>query len=1101
MTKTLNRIPQSVKQLSYSDLGIKYFNYESWKGLNEDKNYVGVDQSTFADCNNVMVDGAGVLRSRPALKILIDDELVNVVDVWTFDVITAYKVYRSGKYKLVFLKNGRLCKPIDVPNKFQLVFADEKIFMFAKNRIAYLDISSWKVRRTPDKVVHVTVDWYDSEDTDTAKAKKAIDTIYVPNTSALVEGVVTDAESPNEFTSAQSTVFAYDSIQDIDDLLFTGKEVTIKIDETTYTFTYDSLTKYVLVNKLFETSSDVIRQNNIKCKYTDEGNKLVAIYVNNSRFYCSFDLRTFSYIGEHAYFGDYVISDDCTFVAIAYSNNSKVEILAKSLLATEEGGAERFPVWTKIINTDIDYHSSAEIHMRFHDADRGVVSYYGERYTDASGNTKFGTMKFIYKVSSDTEKVYYIGNPISLLPDVEAITGEDDPLVGPNIISRLLSSGLSSLETFTSTWSDSQNEWVYTFTLKNGFVSSNSGVLEVTNLNVGYILKYKDSLIESGTITVDRATGSTLNISVSETIAIDVGNYAGRWITTPQVTWKLTIDKDAQTFHVDFKSTEGRYGVPINVSTSFNGQYEVLTIVDFISTYVVLRQDYSTHDKYMCEITSSAMNQYQQTSQDLPANLSSSQIQSDVNIFILSDKQILNFDYDIVMHQLNKVSEINDVESGTPFVVYQGDVTNVLTSTTLYRNGTPIKLLSDESIYPLIVTSDSFAYLVKTDDVTMIYGNTGFTSGIFISVLLEGTLTIPEIDEYTELNNYYFASGNKLYVNDTGAQLEPDEFKWYFPKRNTQLFDYQITGLHPISTEAVAIFFEHGIWYTTWTDGKPYYFKSRIPLGVKQGDDIITTYDGRYTIFSTERGLVSMSYQDFISSTEQALDFLSDTIHDVYKEWNNGAVKIIAYQFWLILYHPDSLSGFIFDLRNNSWWPVSVDFSENQEAAMSKFYILDNELLLIHNYKQYCIDKEPDDYVDIESYNSLGDILTKPINWMILSQKIHFAEYYYRGDRLINYDTLQYFKKVQGMRFDALSDTNEEVSFIVKCITYDKSLRVQNSQSVKYEIDFVSSILKKMNYTKLQEFQFILVPTDLHTQYPLMLTNIAIKYSIIGLVK
>ena len=73
--KTVNRIPKSFSVPTAKQIADKYFNQNNWKGINDDKNFLGVDQESFADCENVYVDAENVLRSRPSLK---NDEISTI---------------------------------------------------------------------------------------------------------------------------------------------------------------------------------------------------------------------------------------------------------------------------------------------------------------------------------------------------------------------------------------------------------------------------------------------------------------------------------------------------------------------------------------------------------------------------------------------------------------------------------------------------------------------------------------------------------------------------------------------------------------------------------------------------------------------------------------------------------------------------------------------------------------------------------------------------------------------------------------------------------------------------------------------------------------
>ena len=44
MVRTINRQPYTVKQSDYGDVKYKFFNHSNWKGVCDDKNYLGVDQ-------------------------------------------------------------------------------------------------------------------------------------------------------------------------------------------------------------------------------------------------------------------------------------------------------------------------------------------------------------------------------------------------------------------------------------------------------------------------------------------------------------------------------------------------------------------------------------------------------------------------------------------------------------------------------------------------------------------------------------------------------------------------------------------------------------------------------------------------------------------------------------------------------------------------------------------------------------------------------------------------------------------------------------------------------------------------------------------------
>ena len=68
MVRTYNRQPKFVDTPSASSIKTYTLNIASWKGINDDQNYIQVDQETFADATNVIVDEDNILRSRPSIK-------------------------------------------------------------------------------------------------------------------------------------------------------------------------------------------------------------------------------------------------------------------------------------------------------------------------------------------------------------------------------------------------------------------------------------------------------------------------------------------------------------------------------------------------------------------------------------------------------------------------------------------------------------------------------------------------------------------------------------------------------------------------------------------------------------------------------------------------------------------------------------------------------------------------------------------------------------------------------------------------------------------------------------------------------------------------
>lgn len=381
-------------------------------------------------------------------------------------------------------------------------------------------------------------------------------------------------------------------------------------------------------------------------------------------------------------------------------------------------------------------------------------------------------------------------------------------------------------------------------------------------------------------------------------------------------------------------------------------------------------------------------------------------------------------------------------------------------------------------------------YIVNND--TLYTSN--FDDAVQVDVLTEGELKFDIFDHETELSQFFVSKGKNLYINAQGASVGVDDFKWYFPERNVQEFDYEITNLHPISTTEIAVFLQDSIYYvkpvTTTIDGIETiaysYYKSRIPLGCEQGSEVITSYDNKYTMFVTKRGFVAMSYQDFIASDEQALTFLSDTIYDMFNEWNKGAIKLFQYNFWIILYRTNTGKAFIFDMRGNSWWPIEYN------SNVKKFIEIDRKPLLLSGLYLYKLDSSNDNYFD---GNSLKD---GRIDWFLSSQKLHL-------------DAINYYKHIVNLTFFGYNygDKDVNVRFNLRVINYRKQTDTNETKSfsaVDYKIQLTRTFVTRINYYKVNQVQYILESSrdedaEDKIPVPLSLTAISLKYLVTGQVR
>lgn len=364
----------------------------------------------------------------------------------------------------------------------------------------------------------------------------------------------------------------------------------------------------------------------------------------------------------------------------------------------------------------------------------------------------------------------------------------------------------------------------------------------------------------------------------------------------------------------------------------------------------------------------------------------------------------------------------------------------------------------------------------------------------------ETNFILPEV--YSLLENYYIGIGNKLYISK--SVTDNGKFKWYFPEISVQPFDNSITNLQPISNSEVAIFFENEIWHSTFDaettiDGRKgvyRYYKSKLQAGCKKGSDVLVTYDGKYTIFASNRGLVAMSYQDFIASTEQSLTYLSDNIYDMFinyiTEKNSlNQIKLYKFGYWIVIYKRDSKDGFVFDMRNNSWWPLS-SFDKP-----TKFVTIDNKIEMLSVGNMYDLNKSDADYYDYD-----GEFVNK-VSWFIKSQKLHLS-------------ALNNYKHIINMTFVSVHDSNilqnseyniDGLDFKLQVNCYRKKVdgninSLDDYVTVNYRVDTIRTYVQRLNYSKINEFQYQLSSDEENAMdIPLSLNSITIKYKVGGQVR
>lgn len=950
MTRTINRQPWNVRSLDYGDIGYTYFGYSDWKGKCTNKNFIGVDQETFEDCNNVYVDRDNVLRSRPALKYAKNDVVYQMIKhIWTFGPWTVYE--RSGNTtdnntELTFVYGTQSWSMLLVPKGPNVVLADEKIFVFNNNFAKYFDLV-------------------------TKEVKDATDLIYSPITKLYTYGTENDLEQPNVWskTHRERYIWSRQTPTNLDKL--TGKTVTVEV-EGQDPIVIDSFKKY----QEYTIAKEL---------YKDLGTEYLYLPIKHET-----SAGTITRVSEDN--------------GIPMIDVSKYNSVVRAKNITKTAGS------TNYVYYEIEY------------AIDGVN--FNKLVDLPWDDSKPYNCYYIPKFSEDGTIIYLYTSQGVLAISVLSESGE----------------GNYRYVTWTNICTTFEIPTAGTFTEYGGAYMSTYNTFSVwTGIGAGSSPQYAIFMVREGTLV------SKANYFAASTIAFFQQKHS-------QIICNTTN-----------------------------------TIV--CTTDILTRSDGTTRTQYAILIYSTAEAEpdihYYTFGVEVPASIVYMPLRnvSLYNSLVLSGVIAVSNNLLYLFKYSDKFIDEKLTMVNTVPIVAESD-SSMLTSSAYLYNKTSLPVAST---YPIAV-KNGYLYYGIYDSTTQKFKV--YTTYITENITFTETITDKDSVDYTfdceaELSQYYISKGKTVYITSKGAYTNND-FDWYFSEEYAEHFDYEVTALHPISTTEVAVFTDNSIYYivpTTVTLNNVeriayQYYKSRIPLGCNAGSDVVTSYDGKYTIFSTKRGLVAMAYQDFVSSTEQALTFLSDNISQAYFDWNKGAIKLTLYKYWLIVYRLDTELAFVYDMRNASWWPVTY-------AVVRQVIEIGEDLrVLVRGATRYC-DPGDVDYKD----DFFGNI-----SWSLKSQKLHF-------------NAINYYKAINNITLssvmDKLPDASNPFTCNMRITTYRKIMDgTQAPETMSFYVDMIRTFVKKLNYIKIGQFQFEMLSDDDNVQRaPLSLTSIVVKYKTTGQVR
>lgn len=347
-----------------------------------------------------------------------------------------------------------------------------------------------------------------------------------------------------------------------------------------------------------------------------------------------------------------------------------------------------------------------------------------------------------------------------------------------------------------------------------------------------------------------------------------------------------------------------------------------------------------------------------------------------------------------------------------------------------------------------------------------------------IDISISKTPKLTDFDIIVKKDKFYVSKGNNFYIGEIIIDTDDDQEKLYFKKEYQHVLDENITGLHSISDTELAIFTHDNTWYNVEADGVYYYRQSKIVPNLKNNSELITLPDSTTTLMPSNDGIIALSYQNFVNTTEQSTVNLTQDLTAIYDLFNNS-ICIVNWKQYTLFYENGNKYIFIYDNRLASWWLWELP------VKLSTLFIYNSLLYGLSNGAFY-------EFIDLS--NAYFDELENEnldIDWHIESQKLHLG-------------ANNHYKHISNITLFSVQEADKEkgISLNLNVKNYRKWVDNGKAENFDYKIDVIRTYIKRLNYAKVCEFQYRLSSDNTNAvNVPLALSNITIKYKIGGQVR
>lgn len=330
----------------------------------------------------------------------------------------------------------------------------------------------------------------------------------------------------------------------------------------------------------------------------------------------------------------------------------------------------------------------------------------------------------------------------------------------------------------------------------------------------------------------------------------------------------------------------------------------------------------------------------------------------------------------------------------------------------------------------------------------------------------------------------YIAFGKDMYISSNSYEKDENtgiyKLLLCLPELNKNSFESNVNDIINISTSEVAVFMNDAIFVCSMVEDENFgirydYRKTRLSLGIREGDRSINSLDGAYTIYPSRRGLLAMTYQEFMASSDQVIKFLTDPIEDVWTEFYDNGDNIRILQRRNKLYLSNSTNTILVFDMSGKWWiwnyPIKVIDMITDQTSLELVSERLHEINITYNR-----------YMDF--YSDRFGKYNKIISWSYISQPLHL-------------NAPNNYKNLKQIIFNSFSNDKSILDIIVQIKIYRDAQFIKKPDVLSFTIDVLGSFVKRFNYWKANYIQIGLMNNSENSNPKrLFMNGLTIKYEI-----